>query len=136
MGWTGVLVYLTYANNEGLCEKSTIGPEAGHVLRFIGVSIAGFAFLVLLEVIEGCIAGEHDMVTTLPEIVINILTVLTFILIYIWNYYGVIQLYTAKECTEGLLSAGWITLVGNNVVWFMTVASMIGAQLCGTAVAV
>jgi hypothetical protein len=123
-----------YKYQAGDCTHTTAGE--GDVMRFIQLSCGGFFILVLIEIVEGCIAGEHDFKTSTTELAINACTVVVFIGIYIINYYGVIQIYTAKNCHGGLLTAGWITLIGNNVVWFVTVATMIATAMCGAGIAV
>jgi len=91
--------------------------------------------LVAIEIVEGCVAGEHDFKMTANEILINLATVVVFIAIYIINYYGVIQIYTAQDCQGHLLRDGWIVLVVNNLVWFLTVATMVATAFCGQMIA-
>jgi hypothetical protein len=131
--WTCILLFMVNRYQTGSCSSTSAGD--GDIMYFIQLSAGGFGVLVLIEIIEGCIAGEHDFRTSPVEILINFFTVVVFIAIYCINYYGVIELYTATNCQGGLLTAGWITLVGNNIVWFTTVATMIGTAFCGTAIA-
>mmetsp|Transcript_4230 Transcript_4230/g.9690 ORF Transcript_4230/g.9690 Transcript_4230/m.9690 type:complete len:186 (+) Transcript_4230:100-657(+) len=131
--WSCVLIWLLTKSNTRDCSHTAAGE--GDIMRFLQMSAAGFITLVVIEVVEGCMAGEQDFKTSPTEICINVCTVLVFIAIYCINYYGVIQLYTAKDCHEGLLTTGWIALVGNNVMWFLTVATMIAMNVCGAGVA-
>jgi len=135
--WTAVLMYLSYKENKqgGTCpHMNACGEDIGHIVKFINGSMAAFAALVAVELIEGCVAGEHDLATSPVEMLINLVTGVIFLFIYGWNYFGIVQLWTAQGCTPGLLTAGWVVLIGNNIVWFMTVGSMIGAALFGAAV--
>jgi len=104
-------------------------------MLFLRMSAGGFFVLFAIEVVEGCIAGEHDFQTSPQEIAINCCTGIVFIALYIVNYYGVIQIYTAEACTDDLVMIGWLVLVGNNLVWFATIATMVATGLCGTAIA-
>jgi len=122
------------------CEdtENTWHPElfGGHIKRYIWFSVIAYVLLVILEIIEGCIAGEPDLHQSPQEMAINCGTSLIFLFIYVWNYYGVIQIFTTNKCEHYLLAAGWATLIGNNVTWFMTVGAMIGAAVCNTGIAV
>mmetsp|Transcript_89803 Transcript_89803/g.254460 ORF Transcript_89803/g.254460 Transcript_89803/m.254460 type:complete len:172 (+) Transcript_89803:147-662(+) len=129
--WTGALVYLIFTFHEASCLS-----ENSHIMRFVWLSAVAFGMLVLLEVIEGCVAGEADLNVTATEVIINIGTALAFAFIYFWNYYGLYQIYDSHNCDDNLKLVGWITLIANNVVWFMTVGSMIGAACLNTTVAV
>mmetsp|Transcript_12419 Transcript_12419/g.24144 ORF Transcript_12419/g.24144 Transcript_12419/m.24144 type:complete len:176 (-) Transcript_12419:59-586(-) len=134
--WCSALVYFSYAQHGNVCA-STLGDTShgGHITNFIRISAVAFGLLVVLEIIEACTTGEADLKVTGTEILINVCTVVIFLFIYGWNYWGFMQVITGRDCTEGLITYGWLTLLGNNIVWFMTVGSMIAAQICNTSVA-
>jgi len=134
---TAAPAFVTYTPSPPLSTACDPSQQAhgGHVKRFMKFSIAGFAILVLIEILEGCVAGEHDFNVSSVECCINLATLIVFIAIYIINYYGVIQLYTATNCQGTLLRDGWLVLLGNNLVWFLTLATMIATAFCGQAIA-
>jgi len=138
--WTIALIAMLWFVWGDECEE-TMNPWhpnlfGGHIKRHIWFSLIAYVQLVVLEIIEGCIAGEPDLHISSQEMAINAGTTLIFVFIYVWNYYGVIQLFTTNTCENYRLAAGWATLIGNNVTWFMTVGAMIGAAVCNTRIAV
>eukprot|EP00415_Alexandrium_ostenfeldii_P000588 UN0588 len=121
--WLGVLAYLYVSSDDLHCDA----PD--HIGLFIKLSIAGFAVIVGVEFVEGCYAGEPDFKMSALEIGTFCIQATAAVFVYVWNYYGVIQLVGETNCDRGLRSAGWVTLVGNNIIWFLTLATTIGSQV-------
>jgi hypothetical protein len=126
-------VALLYFYKDATCSHTSTGE--GDIYHFMGMSAGGFFLLFAIEIVEGCIAGEQDFSTSPQEVAINCCTAVVFIAIFILNHYGLIQIYTAKDCTDDLYMVGWLVLVGNYLVWFGTIATMVATGFCGTAIA-
>mmetsp|Transcript_30670 Transcript_30670/g.65282 ORF Transcript_30670/g.65282 Transcript_30670/m.65282 type:complete len:174 (+) Transcript_30670:100-621(+) len=121
--WVLFLGYLISTNYEAECQKP------GNIVMFMVLSAASFAVIVFMEIVEGCYAGEPDFKMSPIELGTNLVTALAAIFVYCWNYYGVIQLVVGDQCDPGLKYVGWVTLIGNNIVWFLTLATTIAAQV-------
>mmetsp|Transcript_85774 Transcript_85774/g.237597 ORF Transcript_85774/g.237597 Transcript_85774/m.237597 type:complete len:172 (+) Transcript_85774:105-620(+) len=120
--WVAALGYMIYDHRDSHCaEPDKIG-------LFMMLSVVGFGIIIIVEVIEGCYAGEPDFKMSPLELGTFCCQGLTAIFVYCWNYYGVIHLVEEKHCDDGLKFVGWVTLVGNNLVWFATLGTTIVAQ--------
>lgn len=99
--------------------------DDGNIVLFIAFSMLGFGMISLMGIIEGCWGGEPDFRCSPLEMATLCGSVSAAMFLVCWNYWGCMQIALSGSCDLSMKTAGWATLIGNNVILVCTGATTI-----------
>mmetsp|Transcript_123732 Transcript_123732/g.214495 ORF Transcript_123732/g.214495 Transcript_123732/m.214495 type:complete len:182 (-) Transcript_123732:42-587(-) len=133
--WIVALAAIAAKTMDEADESDTDPDTCGSKLpAFIWGSVAAFVVLVLIQCVNAFLAGEPDFEVSPVEMITFGATMLMLIFLYCFNYWGFYVIMTTETKCSGA-GVAWVALIGNNIVWFSTLATIVASMVCAAMVA-